>query len=121
MAMPKKGSRLITVDGTEYRWRIRRKGTACLCCSPVGFAAELAEDARQVLVVSYPVAWLDSGPPDAVAITPRVVAASIREALARGWEPEQPGTAFAFKPTVDELTAVLGTTVLCDATSTISA
>ena len=29
MAIPKKGSRLITVDGTGFRWRVRRKPTYC--------------------------------------------------------------------------------------------
>ena len=29
MSMPRKGSRLITVDGTIYRWPVRPKPTYC--------------------------------------------------------------------------------------------
>ena len=42
MAIPFKGSRRIVVDGTAYRWRIRRKPTRIQadygCGSPLTFA-----------------------------------------------------------------------------------
>ena len=42
MAIPIKGSRRIVVDGTAYRWRIRRKPTRIQadygCGSPLTFA-----------------------------------------------------------------------------------
>lgn len=120
--MPKKHSRITTVDGVGFRWRISRKGMYCPCCSSaLRFAAELADDPRQVLVVSFPASWPDSGLPGAIPITPRFVAASIREALRRGWEPAQPGSAFVFAVTDDELAVLLGTSPLHDMTAAASA
>ncbi|GAA3653812.1 hypothetical protein GCM10022224_016050 [Nonomuraea antimicrobica] len=42
MATSKKGSRLITVDGTAFRWRVRRKPTYCQANSsgPLTFAVD---------------------------------------------------------------------------------
>ncbi|MEU3189786.1 hypothetical protein ABZ686_03910 [Streptomyces sp. NPDC006992] len=48
MTLNKKGSRLITVDGIEYRWRIRRKPSYMqgLCWTPMTYAVEAAGRAR---------------------------------------------------------------------------
>ncbi|GAA3312829.1 hypothetical protein GCM10020219_023560 [Nonomuraea dietziae] len=56
MAIPKKGSRLITVDGARFRWRVRRKPTYCQGNSwgPMMFAMELADTLGRVLLVSLP-------------------------------------------------------------------
>ncbi|TMR88031.1 hypothetical protein EJK15_68485 [Nonomuraea basaltis] len=45
MAIPKKGSRHITVDGAVLRWRVRRKPTYCQGngWGPMTFAVELAD------------------------------------------------------------------------------
>ncbi|MFI6450221.1 hypothetical protein ACIBF6_01580 [Streptosporangium amethystogenes] len=62
MAMPRRGSRLITVDGTGFRWRVRNKPTYCQGndWSPLTFAAERAEKPGDVLVVSLPCARPDN-------------------------------------------------------------
>ncbi|MFC7648347.1 hypothetical protein ACFQX6_53805 [Streptosporangium lutulentum] len=60
--MPKKGTRLITVDGIVYRWRVRHKPTYNQgnSWSPLSFAVERAEEPGGVLVVSLPCARPDN-------------------------------------------------------------
>lgn len=96
MAIPKKGSRVIAVDGVAYRWRIRRKPTYSqgLAQGALTFAVELAQDPGSVLVVTT-----DSARPDnwvtapARTVRPVEVADTIRAALRQGWRPDQPGLA----------------------------
>jgi hypothetical protein len=75
---------------------------------PLKFAVQLAEDPGQVLVVSFTEPSPETGLPGNLPITPRIVAASIREALRRGWDPAQPGSAFMLKVTNEELHTLLG-------------
>ncbi|MGW5776425.1 hypothetical protein [Streptomyces sp. NPDC003863] len=97
MALVKKGSRLITVDGTAYRWRVRGRPTydQGLVRSPLTYAVEHAEASGATLVVAtdqpHPSNWFGTqgGP-----ILPSQVAVSIRTALADGWSPECPGSPF---------------------------
>jgi hypothetical protein len=53
VAMPGKGSRLITVDGIRYRWLIRRRPTysQAICGAPMTVAVELAEQPASVAVL----------------------------------------------------------------------
>jgi hypothetical protein len=97
MAIPRKGSRLITVDGTVYRWAVRHKPTYVqgLNWVPLTFAVEDADAPGQVLSVATRSTRLDNwlnlpGTP----VTPRVVEQSIRAALAAGWEPDRTDGAF---------------------------
>jgi hypothetical protein len=98
-ALNKKGSRRITVDGTEYRWRIRHKPSYCqgLCWTPLRFAVEIAEAEfpGTTLVVTtgqpHPSNWMGI---EAVPVRPAQVAAGIREARAQGWDPTRPGVPF---------------------------
>ncbi|MEV8633776.1 hypothetical protein AB0395_19165 [Streptosporangium sp. NPDC051023] len=107
MAIPKKGSRLITVDGVTYRWRIRRKPTYCQANSwgPLTFAVESADGPGRVLLVALPCsrpdAWLGER---AMAVRPALVAGSMRMALERGWDPRQAGSAFTLNLTEGDLT-----------------
>lgn len=110
MSIPKKGSRLIAVDGVIYRWRIRRKPTYCQANSwaPLTFAVEPADEPGSVLLVSLPCsrpdAWLGER---AMAIRPALVSATIRRALKCGWDPHQIGNAFIFSLTEDDLTEAM--------------
>ncbi|MFD3780324.1 hypothetical protein [Streptomyces sp. NPDC058612] len=104
MALNKKGSRRITVDGAAYRWRIRRKPSYMqgLCWTPLAYAVELADDDRpgRKLVVTigqpHPSNWLGV---EAEPVRPACVAASIREAQAQGWDPAEPGSPFLLDQT----------------------
>jgi hypothetical protein len=110
MSIPKKGSRLITVDGVAYRWRIRRKPTYCQGngWGPLTFAVEPAGKPSRVLLVALPCsrpdAWLGER---TVAVRPALVAAIIRTALDRGWDPRQAGSAFTLDFNEDDLTDVM--------------
>jgi hypothetical protein len=99
MALNKKGSRRITVDGLEYRWRIRRKPSYMqgLCWTPMTYAVEAANPGHPgtTLVVTtgqaHPGNWLGV---EAEPIRPAHVAASIREARNQGWDPVSAGCPF---------------------------
>ncbi|RVX47397.1 hypothetical protein EDD27_10330 [Nonomuraea polychroma] len=111
MAMPKKGSRLITVDGTVLRWRVSHKPTYSQDkkWSPLTFAVERAEKPGSVLVVSLPCARPDNwGGQRTIVIRPVLVVGCIRRALEQGWNSGQPGPGFALTVTEDELIALLG-------------
>jgi hypothetical protein len=96
VAMPSKGSRLITVDGRPYRWRVRKRPTYSqgIAQSPLSFAVEAAHGRGAVLVVTAPVAhpgnWMGdlSG-----AVTPAVVAVMVLQARSDGWRADQAGPA----------------------------
>ncbi|MEM7313680.1 MAG: hypothetical protein AAF497_11075 [Planctomycetota bacterium] len=96
MAFPLKGSSEIAVDGVAYRWRIRSRPTYDQQIdAPMTFAVQAASDPQCVLHVTTdrvrPDAWCSDGP---VAVTPQLVADCIRTALAGGWDPHSPGSAF---------------------------
>ncbi|WP_379498569.1 hypothetical protein [Nonomuraea thailandensis] len=109
--MPKKGSRLITVDGAVYRWRVSHKpafdpdgGWA-----PLTFAVERAEEPQGVLVVSLPCARPDNWQGErTIVVRPVLVAGCVRRALDQGWNPGQRGPAFTLTVAEDELPALLG-------------
>ncbi|GAA3526637.1 hypothetical protein GCM10022419_001670 [Nonomuraea rosea] len=110
MAIPKKGSRLITVDGTIFRWRVRRKPTYCQGNSwgPMTFSVELADAPGRVLLASLPCsrpdAWLGER---TIAIRPALVTATVRMALGHGWGPRQAGNAFDLALTDSDLTELM--------------
>lgn len=111
MAIPKKGSRLITVDGTIFRWRVRHKPTYCEgnAWSPLTFAAELAEEPGRVLLVSLPAARPDNWMLEpSMAVRPSLVAECIRRAVERGWDYAQRGSAFALTVAANELATLPG-------------
>ncbi|MFI6690134.1 hypothetical protein [Streptomyces sp. NPDC050485] len=98
MALVKKGSRRIMVDGVTYRWMLRRRPTysQALVWSSLTYAVEHADSpSGTILVIStnqpHPSNWL-VGPGSPVL--PSDVADSIRTARANGWTPEKPGSPF---------------------------
>ncbi|MFB8024874.1 MULTISPECIES: hypothetical protein [unclassified Streptomyces] len=99
MALTKKGSRRITVDGIEYRWRIRRKPSYMqgLCWTPMTYAVEAASGSQPgtTLIVTsgqaHPSNWVGV---ETEPIRPAHVAASIREARDQGWDPTRVGSPF---------------------------
>ncbi|MFE0146234.1 hypothetical protein ACFWY5_03785 [Nonomuraea sp. NPDC059007] len=109
MAIPKKGSRLITVDGVVYRWRIRHKPTYDQGngWSPMTFAVQLADAPAQVLVVSLPFhrpdSWLGE---ETATVRPALVAAVVARALHAGWRPDQNGSHVRLDLSRDNLAAL---------------
>lgn len=94
--MPKTGSRIITVDGVRYRWRVRPAGSKRLRAS-----VELADVRGRVLVVTFeqprPDIWL--GVEGHVAV-PSEIADAIRRALALGYDPRSAGGPFMVEASV---------------------
>jgi hypothetical protein len=97
MALVKKGSRSITVDGVTYRWRVRRRATyaQALGWSPLSYAVEQADLPGTTLVVTtnqpHP-GNLRELPASPVLLAH--VSDAIRAARAKGWVSEEPGPPF---------------------------
>ncbi|WP_431987202.1 hypothetical protein [Streptomyces griseoflavus] len=97
MALVRKGSRRIVVDGTAYRWRLRGRPTYSqgLARSPCTFAVERADTRGATLLVTtdqpHPSNWTGRV---AEPVRPSRVAAAVRLALRDGWTPTAPGSAF---------------------------
>ena len=112
MALPRKGSRHITVGGATYRWRVRRRPTysQALAWSPCTFAVEHADadvdlDGTTLVVTTdhpHPGNWLGHEPKP---VLPSDVTHAIERALRAGWTPTAPGSPFhldlsaGFRPT----------------------
>ncbi|ADP84369.1 hypothetical protein FraEuI1c_6385 [Pseudofrankia inefficax] len=98
MALNKRGSRLIVVDGDHYRWIVRRKPTYCQgnAWTPLSFAVERANPpGRTALVVRLATPRLDNWlMAPAAPLLPSAVASAIRQALEHGWRPSAPGSPF---------------------------
>lgn len=90
MAMPRKGTRLITVDDVQYRWLIRRRPTYSqgICETPMTVAVELADRPASVALLvlphAHPSNWMCA---PVAPVRPATVADGICTALAQGWNP----------------------------------
>ena len=109
MAIPKQGSRPIIVDGTTYRWYMRRKATyhqllialeqrvhpGEVRTGYITIAVEHAEARGYVLAFTLPQVHPNTnmGLP-VVPVVPSQVARVITQALAAGWQPTKPGKPF---------------------------
>ncbi|MGW2543713.1 hypothetical protein ACWC5I_23260 [Kitasatospora sp. NPDC001574] len=95
VALAKKGSRRIVVDGVEYRWRVSRKP----CCDydgiTLGYMVEDAACPGTTLVVETGrPAVLEPNMLPSEVVLPREVAAGIRAARSNGWTPGSNGSPF---------------------------
>ncbi len=83
MTLAKKGSRLIVVDGHRLRFSVFRNGVrGCPDCDRLHVV--ISDESRKGSVVRIH-AGDPSGPDQ--AITPKMIAAAARQALAAGWRP----------------------------------
>lgn len=98
MALNKKGTRKITVDGEDYRWRIRKKPTYDQGAfgTAMTFAVEHSEAPGSTLVVTTTMPRSDNWllKKTSASVTPAHVARAIREALRAGWSPATSGPPF---------------------------
>ena len=83
MAIPKKGTRQITVDGVVYRWIIAPNDEPGL-----GIVVECKEYPRQRII-----AWIEHGN----IVSPKIVRQAILYALAIGWQPQKIGRTIEFR------------------------
>jgi hypothetical protein len=97
VALVKKGSRTLEVDGVKYRWRLRGRPTydQGLADSPTTFAVELFDEPGTTLVVKtnqpHMSNWM--GVPRS-PVLPVHVTRAVRTALEQGWQPANPGKPF---------------------------
>ncbi|WP_336111120.1 hypothetical protein [Streptomyces sp. PTD9-10] len=86
MALRKKGTRLITVDGVAYRWRVSGGAGCCTGCASgrFDFVVEQADQKGAVLMAAT----------SAFPVVPSIVEAGVRTALDHGWQPARKGLAF---------------------------
>ncbi|GAA3887929.1 hypothetical protein GCM10023084_45620 [Streptomyces lacrimifluminis] len=97
MALGRKGARRIVVDGTAYRWRLRRWPTysQALSWTPCTYAVEHADTSGTTLLVTtdqpHPSDWFGR---EAKPVLPSDVAGAIGRALHEGWTPTDPGSPF---------------------------
>ena len=97
MALPRRGSRNVRVDGRDYRWLIRKKTTYVQGAqqAEMRLAVQSADTPLgQVLLVrlgvSRPDNWIS---PHQTPITPARVREIIRAGLLDGWRPQVQGSA----------------------------
>ena len=98
VAVVRKGSRRIVVDGRAYRWQLRSRPSygQALCETPCTYAVEDYDRPGRTLVVTtnqpHSSNWLDR---PAEPILPREVARTIRLAVERGWDPSSSGAPYS--------------------------
>lgn len=105
MALSKKGSRRVIVDGEQYTWKVRRRPTydQGLAHGPLTFTAEKSGATGSILVVDTKAARPDNWVlAPSMTITPAYVAESIREAIKRGWLAEQKSSPFNLEFSIKE-------------------
>lgn len=83
MALAKKGSRLMTIEGARYRWVVAPNDEPGL-----GIVVEAADSPGQRMVT-----WVDHG----TTISPWLVREAILHALAHGWQPRERGPERVFR------------------------
>ncbi len=97
MAISKKGSRSIAVNGINYHWLIRRKVTysqEIFGTPQLNVAIACADQAGSTLVIHTDRAHpgnIETEAADIIPITPKDIAAWISRAIELGWEPKVPG------------------------------
>jgi hypothetical protein len=111
VAVRKKGSRRIVVDGVVYLWRFPRRQTQSQEDGWPGLAvtANRVDCPRGSLLIAFPQRFHLSGPVGQIPprpVVPSDVAAGIRAALAAGWVADRPGKQFVLR--VPEQEAELG-------------
>ncbi|MBD1545260.1 hypothetical protein [Roseibium aggregatum] len=99
MAIPRKGSRKITVEGEDYRWLVRRKATISQTdygSGKIHVAIEHATEKGATLHIEsgrhpHPKDW---GTLSVEPVTPSDIARWISVAIQQGWEPKNAGPTF---------------------------
>ena len=97
MSIPKKGSRKINVNGTEYRWSIRKKPSygQAINESNLTAAVELYDNPCSTLIITFPFLRPDSWiSPSKKQVTPSDIKDLIEKALSKGWTPALNGKTF---------------------------
>jgi hypothetical protein len=90
MALPRKGSHRIVIDGTEYRWQLGKRESPGRLLSFTDRVIVQRAIGGAVLIRTLGLRW-DSYDSEQEPITPRIVEEFIREGIREGWRPEESG------------------------------
>ena len=102
MAILRRGARTIVVDGTGFRWNVRRKPTYCqgMGWSTLSVAVEQSDCRGSVLIRHLPQFHTINWVGEVIApVLPSQIALLIRTSVAAGWKPEKAGKPFLFHVT----------------------
>jgi hypothetical protein len=94
MAIPKKGSRKISIDGITYRWSIRANPTYSEAneWSNLKATVELYDSPASVLSIDFMVprndSWISNGK---VKVTPADICICINQSISLGWDSSAKG------------------------------
>src|SRR5215212_8532742 len=100
MAIPRKHSRPIVVDGQKYRWIVKRKSDYNFEPQKgMVFTVQEEDGAGALLIVELARPQLDYWlhHQQSAPITPNEIASWIRQAIAQGWQPKAKGKPFRLK------------------------
>lgn len=97
MALSKKGSRLITLEETQFRWLISSNaGYSVFVAEKEGIKGKRMEAFFERYKNKFLPAHLIKSPANLVIIKPGDAASIIRQALDLGWNPEEKGSPMTF-------------------------
>ncbi|MEN0039047.1 MAG: hypothetical protein AAGC78_18355 [Cellvibrio sp.] len=91
MSLPKKGSRKIIVNGSEFLWFVRAKPTYSQDClgSNMTAAVELLDSNGSILHITFTFSRPDSAINFVVgSVTPKLIELCIKNAIDLGWKPD---------------------------------
>jgi hypothetical protein len=100
MAISKRGSRRIIVDGIAYRWKVPLPDETQEAGWPgVAAAVSRIEPKGSQLWLMFPERYSMSGPlaTQGKPVVPSEIASGIRAAIASGWQADQPGKQYDFR------------------------
>ena len=105
MSLPRKGSRVINVEGVSYRWLVRAKPTYTQACQDGAMVAAVERENAKGATLSIKFKWLR---PDVAinlypnTVTPKLVESCIKSAINEGWKPSEFGPAFIYECELDQ-------------------
>lgn len=110
MALPRKGTRPISVAEEEYRYVVSTSRSAKDGVFKLNLTVQSGDGQGALLLVQGLLTrdvWLDfpemRDPPDYVVLTSKHIATAIKIARARGWQPHEAGRPFVLPVTEQDL------------------
>lgn len=97
MALPKKKSRIINIDGNQYRWLVGpNDGYNVFVAEKEGVAGQKIEVYFDTEIDKYWTEFPNISGLNLKILKPKDAAFIIRQALEQGWEPEKKGSPVVF-------------------------
>ncbi|WP_086933395.1 hypothetical protein [Agarilytica rhodophyticola] len=105
MSLPRKGSRVINVEGISYRWLVRARPTYTQACQDGYMVAAVEQENVKGSTLSIKFKW--QRPDVAInihpnSVTPKLVESCIKSAISEGWRRSEPGPTFVYECELDQ-------------------